>query len=219
MAGLLSGIGDFFGKINTGTAEKPSFVDRLGMFGAQLQDIDDGGTRAAALQDRRDAQLDAQAKAQQRRELAQYADSLGLSPREKLLFMVNPQALGNLIRDQQAPFTLGKTRYGAGGEVIAEAPDFQTFGDQVLSLSSQGVNPVYTRGPTISENLDERRLAEQIAARVQNDAIQRGQLAVSQGNLGVARGNLGLSRERFNQERQGVRSLGPSLPSQWRVNP
>ncbi len=192
MAGLLEGLFNF-----DKTTPRPN---RLSTLGATLTDVGAAlnGGRGGALQANRDRfaeEQEAALKAQQRSQLAQYADSLGLSPKEKLLFMVNPQAFGNLIRDQEAPYTLGRQRF-QGGNMVAEAPEYQAFGDQYLKLSSAGVDPVFTRGPTISEGLEERGLQERIQARLIDDQIKRGQLGVSQGNLGLARERLGFDRSK-----------------------
>lgn len=204
--GLFDGIKGFFSTMNDVNPETGlSKVDKLGRFGAQLQDIDDGGQRAneyGALSEKR---LGASQRAERNKQLMQLADSIGLSPKEKLLFLANPESFGGLLKEQLAPYSLaqGTRRYGPGG-LEAENPQFQAFGDQYLQLDSSGVNPVFTRGPTISEGLEERGLQERIQARLIDDQIKRGQLGVSQGNLGLA-------RQRFQRDQQGGGS-GVGLP-------
>ncbi|MFN7610577.1 MAG: hypothetical protein ACK5QX_06520, partial [bacterium] len=59
--GLLGGVQNFLAQ-NRGQG---NFVDRLGVFGAQLQDISDGGSRARQIQADRQAQEEARQAAQQ----------------------------------------------------------------------------------------------------------------------------------------------------------
>lgn len=203
--GLFDGIKGFVGRINApGQDGAPSLTDRLNTFGASLQDISDGGDRATTLQKAHEEQLKAAQAQQQRQQLAAMADQIGLSPKQKLLFMVNPQAFGNLLRDQEQPYTLspGQQRQGPNG-LVAEAPKYEGFGDQMLSIGSQGVQPVFTRPKTYQE-----QLADELGHG--NLDVSRGQLGVARqnagtaaGQLGVAQGNLGLSRQRFSREGQG----------------
>ncbi len=215
--GLFDGLKGFVGRINApGQDGAPSFTERLNTFGASLQDISDGGDRASTLQQAREAQLKNMEAQKQRQQLAQMADQLGLSPKEKLLFMVNPQAFGNLIRDQEAPYSLseGQQRFGPGGQQIAAAPKTMTFGDQIVSAGPDGVQSLFTRPKTYEEMQRETQAALNNDFERQRIGIQRGQLGVSQGQLGVAQGNLGLSRKRFDREGQGGGGLGQMTTEQ-----
>ncbi len=188
--GLLSGLQDMLTKANTGTPEKPSFVDRLNTFGANLQDISDGGDRAAQIRKAKQDALDRQAVLDQRKQLAAMADQLGLSPKEKLLFMVNPQAFGNLLRDQAQPYTLGEgqQRFGPDGR-IAGSPKTFTFGDQVLSADGGNVSSLFTRPKTYEE------MHRETQDTLNND-FARQRIDIDRGRLGVDQGRLGLERQR-----------------------
>lgn len=228
--GLLSGLQDLLHQANTGTAEKPSFVNRLNTFGANLQDISDGGDRAAQIRNAQQQELERQQAAAQRQQMAQMADQLGLSPKEKFLLMANPKAFGELLKDQQSPYTLseGQTRYGPNNQVATSAPKTLTFGDQLLSVGPGGVQDLFTRPKTYEE-----RLREELGHG--NLEVSRGQLGVarqnaatSAGQLGVARGRLGLSQKEYEARLKGVGgfgtpgvgvSLGTTLDDDWEVQP
>lgn len=227
--GLFDGIKGFVGRINApGQDGAPSFTDRLNTFGASLQDISDGGDRASTLAEARQKQQAQMQAAQQRAQLAAAADQLGLSPKEKLLFMVNPQAFGNLLRDQEAPYSLseGQQRFGPGGQSIASAPKTMTFGDQIVSAGPNGVQNLFTRPKTYQE-----QLADELGHG--NLEVSRGQLGVARqnagtaaGQLGVARGRLGLSQKEYEARLKGVGGfgtpgvgnvLGPNLDADWEI--
>lgn len=226
--GLLDGLQGLLQKANTGTAEKPSFVDRLNTFGASLQDISDGGNRASSLAEARQQQLAREQAAAQRQQLAALADQVGLSPKEKLLFMANPQAYGNLVKDQLAPYSLseGQRRFGPDGQPVAIAPKTMTFGDQIVSAGPGGVESLFTRPKTYQE-----QLAEELGRG--NLDVSRGQLGVARqnagtaaGQLGVARGRLGLSQKEYEARLKGIggfgtpgvgNSLGTTLDSDWEI--
>lgn len=88
------GLRGFFSK-----ATKPGgFFERLGTFGAELQDIDDGGNRAdrrqQGMRQRQNdvlAQQQAQDAAQVRQQIQQMAQGLGLSGVDQLRFNVDPE--------------------------------------------------------------------------------------------------------------------------------
>ena len=78
--GLMGGLGGFMRQ-----AQQPGgFVERLGDFGASLQDIDDGGNRSAG-------RTQARLAAQQREQINMLAKSLNLSPQDQLYFNANPE--------------------------------------------------------------------------------------------------------------------------------
>lgn len=73
-------------------AQQPGgFVERLGDFGASLQDIDDGGNRSAGRAQARQQTAAEQAAAQQREQINMLAKSLNLSPQDQLYFNANPE--------------------------------------------------------------------------------------------------------------------------------
>lgn len=85
--GLMAGIGGFMRQ-----AQQPGgFVERLGDFGASLQDIDDGGNRSAGRTQARQQTAAEQAAAQQREQINTLAKSLNLSPQDQLYFNANPE--------------------------------------------------------------------------------------------------------------------------------
>lgn len=228
--GLLSGLQDMLQKANTGTAEKPSFVDRLNAFGASLQDISDGGDRAVQLRNAQQQELERQQALAQRQQLAKMADDLGLSPKEKLLFMVNPQAFGNLLRDQAQPYTLseGQTRYGPNNQVAASAPKTLTFGDQLLSVGPEGVQNLFSRPKTYEELLREELGRGNLEVSRGQLGVARQNAATSAGQLGVARGRLGLSQKEYEARLKGIGGfgtpgvgnvLGATLDDDWEVQP
>lgn len=194
--GLFDGLKNF--------ASSPKLAD----IGAILQDSSGGTTNQDALAKRRADQLEQEQAAQQRQQIAALADQLNLSPKEKLLYMANPKAFGELLKEQQSPYSLaqGTRRYQGGGALEAENPDTFTFGDQVMSADSNGVRPLMTRDKTYSEKTQEQELAERIA----NNARQ---YQLGQGNLGVAQSRLGLERQRFNREGAGGGKAGLSTMS------
>jgi hypothetical protein len=76
--GLLGGVQNFLAQ-NRGQG---NFVDRLGVFGAQLQDISDGGSRARQIQADRQAQEEARQAAQQQAQAREALNAAlrGMSP-------------------------------------------------------------------------------------------------------------------------------------------
>ena len=217
--GLFDGIQAWLKQANTATPDQDSFVNRLGQFGARLQDIDDGGDRADKYIKQRADVVKAQQTAAQKALIAAKADELGLSPKEKFLLMVNPEEYSKLLSDQQKPYTIGDQRYGPNG-LLAEAPKFMETGDQIVSATSQGVTPQYTRPPTIAEMLGQNKFnSEEAQRKINNDferqriGISQGQLGVAQGNLGVARGNLGVARDKLDYDIGGA---GGALPPGYR---
>lgn len=201
--GLLSGLQGMMARANTGTPEKPSFVDRLNTFGASLQDISDGGDRLKEIQKIADEKQKTLQEQEQRKQISAIIDQLGLSPKEKLLFLANPKAFGELLQAQESPFTVseGETRYGADGRPIVSVPKTMTFGNQILSVGQGGVNPLFTRPKTYEE------MHRETQDTLNND-FERDRIGISRGQLGVAQGNLGLSRERLNREKSGGGALG-----------
>lgn len=218
--GILDGLKSFSTKFNTATPGKLSWADKLDQFGDTVMDFEDNGGRVEAGRKRRLDEAERRQAAEQRQQIAALADSLGLSPKEKLLYMANPKAFGELLKEQQSPYTLseGSQRFGPNGESIAAAPKTMAFGDQILQAGPQGVNPLYTRNKTYAE-----QLAEQLGKG--DLEVKRGQLGVAQGNLGVSRGRLGLSQKEYEARLKGVGGfgtpgagtaiLGPTLPPSW----
>lgn len=198
------------------------------LWGATLGDAGRGlmgqePSQVAALQQGIAEQQKALQAQQQRQQLAAQADQLGLSPKEKLLFMVNPQAFGNLLRDQEQPYSLseGQQRFGPGGQSIASAPKTMTFGDQIVSAGPGGVESLFTRPKTYQEMQTELR------DRLSNDRdVER--VGIARGTLGVAQGRLGLSQKEYEARLKGIGGfgtpgvgsiLGPTLDADWEVQP
>lgn len=207
MPGFLDGIKGFLDR----QRGEGNLTDRLGQFGARLQDIDDGGDRMASYRAQATQRQKSAAELAQRQQMMQQADELGLTPREKFLLMVNPDKFAELSVNQQSPFSMGQgnTRYGGDGAVIAEAPKYSQIGDEVVRETNAGVSSAYTRGKTIKELMDERKFDFDKAQTGTENQFRRQQLGISQGNLGVAQGNLGLSRERMKREFPNAEDDGP----------
>ncbi len=120
--GLLGNIQNFLAQ-NRGEG---NFVNRLGMFGAELQDLEDGGTRARQMtadrQAASQAQQEAEEAARQRSEINKMALSMSMSPQERLIFNANPEAYIKLLADRQADREVGNDVI-RNGEVIYDGPD------------------------------------------------------------------------------------------------
>jgi len=78
-----------------------NFVERLNTFGAQLQDIGDGGNRAEEIAQQRAAQAQAQAAAEQRIQIAKMASALNLSPQDQLVFNANPESFFRMLGERE----------------------------------------------------------------------------------------------------------------------
>lgn len=90
---LLGRLGNAWRERDTPGADGNSFMDKLGLLGAQLQDVD-GGNAAPALMEQlagrnRQRQQDTAAQ-QERAQWAQAADELGLTGAKKLQFLIDP---------------------------------------------------------------------------------------------------------------------------------
>lgn len=128
-------------------AQQGGFFERLGTFGAELQDIDDGGNRG----ERRSQSLanrQAQQEAQQgRMRLNTLAQELNMSPRERLLFQADPEAWAKSNADRLAPYNLGAgdARYIDGQEVASrpEAAEFFNTRDGIVQAGPGGVELAY----------------------------------------------------------------------------
>lgn len=77
-----------------------NFVERLNLFGAELQDISDGGSRAEALRQRNEQALAQQQAMQQRMEINKLAQGMNLSPADQLLFNANPESFLEVLVDR-----------------------------------------------------------------------------------------------------------------------
>lgn len=142
--GLLSNIQSFLAN-NRGEG---NFAQRLGQFGAQMQDLGDGGQRAANMNVSRARQQQAEAEAAQRQQLNQMAQALNLDPREALIFQANPEAWASANADRFKPYNLGAgDQRMIGSEVIASRPANPTRG-----VNEQGA---YEIGPDGFEWLQE----------------------------------------------------------------
>jgi hypothetical protein len=115
-----SGLGGFLSHmVSKATARDPdtgmSFMDKLGDLGGTMTDLS-GSTQGAARGYERDAagRVKATQDDAQRQQIAQMADHLGMSPREKLLFMANPDAWAKANADRLGFHDV------AGGHTILE---------------------------------------------------------------------------------------------------
>lgn len=75
-------------------------VERLNMFGAQLQDINDGGQRSDALRAQQEQMMAQQQAMQQRMEINKLAQGMNLSPAEQLIFNADPESFLKLLAER-----------------------------------------------------------------------------------------------------------------------
>lgn len=110
-------------------AQQPGgFVERLGDFGATLQDIDNGGNRLAQREEARNGTAEEQEAARQREQVNMLAKSLNLSPQDQLFFNVNPEGF--------------MTAYGRRQDAAAERE--ARANDETYLNTSRGI---YRTGP------------------------------------------------------------------------
>lgn len=145
-----------------------TWADRLAIIGAGLKDI--GGGSAGNLDAETKTIQNRQASAQQdqqRQQLMQMAKSMGLSPREMLTFMVNPQAWSTANAQRfgyhdQAP---GSTAtYGAPGEpdtTTDTAPVFGQEGGEGYELGPGGMKDMGGLAMSPSQQAVEAQRAQQ----------------------------------------------------------
>ena len=111
-------------------------------------------------------------------------------PRERALYLADPEEWAKNVGQQFAPQVIAAGAGQAiGGRLALEQPRTVESGDQILQVTSQGVNPLYTRtAPSISE--------QNAAAKTDLDReLGLGRLAVDQGALEVSRDRLGLDTQ------------------------
>lgn len=151
-----------------GRLQQPEFFDRLNMFGAQLQDISDGGMRAAYLREQSQSDEERALAQQQRQELDQLAQSLGMDPRERLMFLSDPESWAAANRSRYEAYTMDRgDRRMIGGEEIASAPDYGISADRIWTTGEDGLPQWGEQRPmSYSEDLE----AQALAHRQQMDA-------------------------------------------------
>jgi hypothetical protein len=162
--GLLAGMGDRFASNLYGVEadqlqpgmRRQAVLDTMLNVGSSLSK---GGTVADGVMGARSSARAGQAAAQeaaQRREMMTLADGLGLSPREKLIFLANPEkwAAANATRLEAANVGAGDSRvYGdpnAGGSVYT-APKMVLDGGYGGTQTPEGVEWQDRRGPSHTE--------------------------------------------------------------------
>jgi hypothetical protein len=159
-----------------------SFVDRLGRFGSQITDLS-GDTRGAGAEYDRAAQqrvADAQAE-QKRAELAKLADSLGMSPREKLLFQANPEAWAKAQGEREGYHQVAGGDVGvygepglAGGSVVAPPKVGVTPGGEGYAAGANGLTNTGELPVSPEQRLQaEMRAASDAALARYHDAMSR----------------------------------------------
>lgn len=154
--GILSGLQNMLSKANTGTPESPSFVDRLGTFGARLQDIDDGGDRAKTMQASRAASLKSAEQKKQSDYLDELAQRIGLSPGERLLMRVSPDKAAEVLSKKLSPLVVGGQVYQEGE---FKAPTEYGVKDGLgYSVGPQGLQELGRLSPSYAEETDRMKL-------------------------------------------------------------
>lgn len=156
--GILDGLGKFLAD-NRGEG---NFTQRLGLAGAQLQDIDDGGNRAAPLLAQQQRARLSQEQVQQAQYLDELGQRIGLSPRERLLMRVSPEKAAEVLAKKLDPYTLseGQGRYVPGEEDQTQfQPRTIESGDQFFQTQQGGgLNPVRTRDPSFQEQTNRQQV-------------------------------------------------------------
>lgn len=122
---------------HTDPATGMSFADRLGRFGGQITDMT-GDTRGAAAGYQ--AHGDANLAASKRAKLQQMADSLGMSPREKLIFTADPEkwTAANAKNLEAATVPGGDTRVTPGAPPYS-APKYGEEKGEGYSATPTGI--------------------------------------------------------------------------------
>jgi len=170
------GIGGFLSRLRqkatTPDANGMNFVDRLGRFGREIQDIDDGGNRALAYEQMQQQRAlmrqktdKERAEAEQRALMMQEADRLGLEGREKLIFLADPEAWAKSRSTGLETRTVGRSVYNPDTEAFNTAPLVEKVDDRfgVANVTPDGgldVRYSAPRAPTfeeLSQDADRRR--------------------------------------------------------------
>jgi len=156
--GILDGLGKFL-KESRGDGD---FGQRLNLAGAQFQDIDDGGNRAAPMLTQQQKSRLNQQQVQEAQMLDELAQRIGLSPRERLLMRVSPDKAAEVLAKKLDPYTLseGQGRYVPGEEdQTTFQPRTIESGDQFFQTQQGGgLNPVLTRAPSYQEETNRQQI-------------------------------------------------------------
>ncbi len=212
----------FFKRINTADAETGlSTVDKWDRFGGRLQDISDGGSRAATV----DAQAKGRIGLAEKKALAAQIDALYPDdPQMAFLLKANPEAATKALSDvykshhEAANVGAGDTRvFGdpTRGGTTFMAPKYGVEDGYSYEIGPDGFDWGDQRGQTHGEVETGRHNRE-------GEVVSRGQLEVSRRNAGTSAGHLGLARDRldFDRSKEGY-SAGlprglPPLPPGFR---
>lgn len=108
-------------------------------------------------------------------------------PRERALFLANPEEWAKNVGQQFAPqvVSAGGAQF-VGGRRVGEQPSYTESGDTILSRTSEGVVPVYTR---TTPSIAEQNAADKTAL---DRELGLSRIAIDQGALDVSRDRLGL---------------------------
>lgn len=136
-------------------------------------------------------------------------------PRERALFLANPEEWAKNVGQQFAPqvVSAGGAQF-VGGRRVGEQPSYTESGDTILSRTSEGVMPVYTRtAPSIAEQNAAAKTALDRELGMSRIAIDQGALDVSRDRLGLdtatAGYNLGENQTRFDINNNPVATVAP----------
>jgi len=211
----------FFTRINTPSETTGlSFTDKLGRFGAQLQDIDDGGDRAAPFATLSQGRLkDAKSLAEKQAMAAQINALFPDDPRMQFLLKAAPDkaagALADVYKSKNEAYTLGQgQKRGQGGQMIDYAPEVGVDGGFGYSTTPEGqVDWGAQRGRNWAETEAERSHREDEKLGAGRLGIAEGQLGIARGQLGVAQGHLGIARDAAGRAAGGAPAGGLSAMS------
>jgi hypothetical protein len=174
-----------------------SKVDQFGRFGAQLQDIGDGGNRADAYAKTAAGRV---STAKQTLLNSQIDELFGDDPKMRFLLKANPEKATAAIADVYK--SRNETRTVAPGASVGNgegprwmAPEYGQADGYGYRVDQGGFRWGDQRGPTHSEQETGRH-------NRRSEELGFGNLGVAQGGLGVSRGNLGVARDRLNFDRE-----------------
>lgn len=215
------GLGGFLDKINTpGEKTGLSFTERLGRFGATLQDIDQGGDRADRYDTLAQGRLnDTKSQAAKQAMAAQINALFPDDPRMQFLLKAAPDkaagALADVYKSKNEAYTLGQgQKRGAAGEQIDYAPEVGVDGGFGYSTTPEGrVDWGTQRGRNWAETEAERSHREDEKLGAGRLGIAEGQLGIARGQLGVAQGHLGIARDAAGRAAGGAPAGGLSAMS------
>lgn len=200
-----AGLGGFLQRmVHKANAQDPatgmSLVDKIGAIGGNMTDFS-GSTRGAeqGFHDQGAARITHQLAADRRAKLQQLADSMGMSPREKLVFTADPEAWtkANAERlgyhEQAGGTTANYGEPGAPGSSSTTAPLIGQHQGEGYKVTPQGITDLGGIAPSPAQQAEEDHKA----------ALEKATEAYHQALIG-----LGSQRNRIAQQRADKPALG-----------